>query len=475
MKKDRHLVWLRNDLRVTDNPALWEACQDSNSEVIAMYCITPNQWEDHDWGTPKVSFVYGALQDLARGLETLRIPLKIITVNDYTGIDKPLIDLCKTFSIKRVFFNAEYELNEQIRDTRITKKLEKLGVSVFKFHDQVIIPPDDTRLVTTTGKIYSVFTPFKKKWLSLAGKDVLRSFAVPNARDTFPTQSDPIPEFKSFWKAPLRDYSTDASSRHGNKMLTNFVTTKISSYSHSRDIPSIDGTSRLSPYLACGLISPRQCIGKALEFNNGLIAGDEGDIQVWIGELIWRDFYRYVAYHNPKIFKHQPLQAYTSSVEWRTNQEEFERWCQGKTGFPIVDAAMRQLNETAWMHNRLRMISAMFLTKDLLIDWRWGERYFMQNLMDADFCSNNGGWQWSASTGTDAAPYFRIFNPASQSKKFDPDGTFIRRFCPELESVHTSMLHDPEKMSRPSNYPAAVIKHNVGRARTLEAFRRAKS
>lgn len=475
MTKIRHLVWFRNDLRVTDNPALWEATRDSNAEVIAAYCITPAQWRAHDWGTPKVSFVYAALQDLARNLETLHIPLKIITASTYKDIDKKLVTLCSNLTINKLFINAEYELNEQIRDTRITSDLKKLKVDVFRFHDQVIIPPDEPNLVTTTGKIYSVFTPFKKKWLNLANAERLRTYARPRKRDTFPIESDRLPDFSDFWRESCKDYSAEASSRYGNMLLTNFVSSRASSYSSSRDIPSIEGTSRLSPYLACGLISARQCISTVLEYNNCLLAGDQQDIQVWIGELIWRDFYRYVAFHNPNIFRHQPLQAYTANVEWRTNSEEFERWCQGKTGFPIVDAAMRQLNETAWMHNRLRMIVAMFLTKDLLIDWRWGERYFMQNLMDADFCSNNGGWQWSASTGTDAAPYFRIFNPVSQSKKFDPDGIFIKRFCPELASLNSTTVHDPEKMSRPSHYPAPVVKHNVGRNRTLEAFRRAKS
>ena len=194
------------------------------------------------------------------------------------------------------------------------------------------------------------------------------------------------------------------------------------------------------------VISPRQCVADAVAWNDGTFAGDEG-IQTWISELVWREFYAHVLVGFPRVSMHRAFREDTEAVKWRHDEQDFQAWCDGNTGYPIVDAGMRQLNRTGWMHNRLRMVVAMFLSKHLLLDWRWGERYFMQRLVDGDLAANNGGWQWSASTGTDAAPYFRIFNPFSQSKRFDEDGRFIKKFCPELESVPAPALHDPDKLA----------------------------
>ena len=243
-------------------------------------------------------------------------------------------------------------------------------------------------------------------------------------------------------------------------------------------MPSRNGTSLLSPYLAAGVLSPRQCLHAAIDANGGTLTGGRPGVQTWISELIWREFFTHVLVGFPHVCRHLPFRRETDRVAWRRDKQLFERWKTGTTGYPIVDAAQRQLLRTGWMHNRLRMVSAMFLSKDLLLDWRLGERHFMRHLIDGDLAANNGGWQWSASTGTDAAPYFRIFNPAAQSKKFDPDGTFIKRFCPELKSVAANAIHDPsrwpEDLRASLDYPALIVDHAAARCEAIKAFEDAR-
>jgi deoxyribodipyrimidine photo-lyase len=250
---------------------------------------------------------------------------------------------------------------------------------------------------------------------------------------------------------------------------------RIHAYHTTRDLPALEGTSQLSPYLAAGVISPRQCLLTAVSQNEGQISGAPGPT-TWISELTWRDFYTHVLVGFPRVSRHQPFKQKTAAIRWRTNQDEFDAWCQGQTGYPLVDAGMRQLNQTGWMHNRLRMVTAMFLTKHLLIDWRWGEKYFMQRLIDGDLAANNGGWQWSASTGTDAVPYFRIFNPFSQSQRFDPQGTFIKKYCPELTDVPAAALHDARRLGQAVRerglvYPPLLVDHKFARQRALAEFK----
>jgi deoxyribodipyrimidine photo-lyase len=247
-------------------------------------------------------------------------------------------------------------------------------------------------------------------------------------------------------------------------------------YHEARDFPGKDGTSTMSPYLAVGAISSKQCLRAAMSESPtpwpdvmGLKDGRAG----WINELIWREFYRHLLIAFPKLCMYQPFQAHTKAIEWSDRDEEFEAWTQAQTGYPIVDAALRQLLETGWMHNRLRMVVAMFLTKNLLQDWRKGERFFMNHLIDGDLASNNGGWQWAASTGTDAAPYFRVFNPWSQSAKFDPDGTFIKHYLPELQDVPAKALHDPKRLlkPKPASYPDPICDHKSTRLHAIEVFK----
>ena len=275
---------------------------------------------------------------------------------------------------------------------------------------------------------------------------------------------------------PVIDYEIDASLFPTSEsaaldLLSDFVTNRISHYREDRDVPSIEGTSRLSAALAVGLISPLQCFNAAVNASDGDLTTNQG-AETWVSELIWREFYLNVIYCWPNICKGQAFRPEMDGVAWRYDEADFNRWCEGKTGFPIVDAAMRQLNETGWMHNRLRMVTAMFLSKYLLIDWRWGERYFMRHLIDGHFAANNGGWQWSASTGTDAAPYFRLLSPIRQGERFDPNGDFIRRFVPELKSVDSKSLHKPGSPALlATGYPEPMIDLKQAREDCLNAFK----
>jgi len=251
------------------------------------------------------------------------------------------------------------------------------------------------------------------------------------------------------------------------RRLESFCDSALENYQKQRDLPSVAGTSSLSPYLAVGAISPQQCLVQAL-----MTAPGEG-VDTWISELIWRDFYQHIVWHFPSVCRHKPFKTGTDAIPWRRDEKDFLAWCQGKTGVPLVDAGMRQLQQLGWMHNRVRMVVAMFLSKNLLIDWRWGERFFMEHLIDGDFPANNGGWQWSASTGTDAVPYFRIFNPFSQGQRFDPEGHYIKHYIPELSALRGKDIHEPKllKKCKPEAYPDVMLNLNDSRERALAAFK----
>ena len=298
-----------------------------------------------------------------------------------------------------------------------------------------------------------MFTPFKKRLLSLLTEEQTRVLPAPW---TLP----PTPPTEERWPA---------GEQEAQRRLRDFTAHRIAEYHEARDLPAIPGTSRLSPYLAQGLLSPRQCLAAARS-----LPGPGSD--TWVSELIWREFYRHVLIAWPRVSRGRAFQPQTETVVWRNNSAEFDVWCRGQTGIPIVDAAMRQLLAEGWMHNRLRMVTAQFLTKNLLIDWRWGERYFMEHLIDGDLASNNGGWQWSASTGTDAAPYFRVFNPTSQSRRFDADGHFIRRYVPELAGITDRSIHEPPPSVRTScGYPVPMVDLKSSRQRAIDVFKQARA
>ena len=472
--KTRRLVWFRSDLRVSDNTALHAAC-DAGGDVIGVFAITPGQWKDHDWGDRKVAFVLRNVHALRESLGGKNIPLKILDLDTFADVPGALAAMADELDVSEVYFIEEYELNERKRDENVEDRLESGGVSVHRFHDQVVLEPGSVR--TNEGKTYTVYSPFSRKWAQvLGGRGGWEPRGTPAKRDAIDVKGDEVPtEVAGFDLSQLDDDLWPIGERAAMGRLQAFCRHRIDDYHEARDIPSIDGTSSLSAYLAAGVLGPRQCLHAGVEATGGTLSVKGDGAAGWINELVWREFYKHITAAFPRVCKHENFKQQYNAVEWRDDDDGFEAWCAGRTGYPIVDAAMRQLNQTGWMHNRLRMIAAMFLTKHLLIDWRRGERYFMQQLVDGDFASNNGGWQWSASTGTDAQPYFRVFNPWTQSAKFDGDGTFIKRHVEELRQLSAGDLHDPAKLGKSDaedhGYPAPIVDHKPARERAIEAFK----
>ncbi|MDG1873243.1 MAG: deoxyribodipyrimidine photo-lyase [Mariniblastus sp.] len=466
------LVWFRRDLRATDNKALFQAALEATDGLIGLFVITPQQWKSHDDADCKVKFWLDNLRELSLTLAKYRIPLRIETCDSYAEVPDVITKFAQAHHCDSLYFNREYEVHEVRRDNLVSQECESGGIAVRRFHDRVLVSPHEIK--TKEGKFYSVFTPYRKVWETKV-HDWAVSVGSPKKQPESGLEASEIPtQIAGF---DFKDCHNDAWKPGEKAALTRlkqFSQNNIEGYSEARNIPSVDGTSFLSPYLAAGVISPRQCLNEALA-TEGEAAEQEGAKQ-WISELCWRDFYTHVMVAVPRVSMHQPFKLKTNALNWRTDSADFEAWANGQTGYPIVDAGMRQLNQTGWMHNRLRMVTAMFLTKHLLIDWRKGERYFMQKLIDGDLSANNGGWQWSASTGTDSVPYFRIFNPFSQSKRFDVEGAFIKQMCPELRRVPSAALHDPKKLSKVIEekgleYPDFVVDYKEGRERALAAFK----
>ncbi|PKL41578.1 MAG: deoxyribodipyrimidine photo-lyase [Candidatus Riflebacteria bacterium HGW-Riflebacteria-1] len=468
------LVWFRRDLRVSDNHALYRAVA-SGGPVTAVAFVTLQQWLSHNDSPGKISFWLANLQILAERLAALGIVLHLERVADFAAIPDAISRFAIKNSCNALYFNSEYESNERQRDEAVSKSLARQKVKVFAFADRLLIEPG--RVLTGSAGYYTVFSPFKRSWLGVAKISDLSPLPAPGAVAA-PVKSGPLltAEMKAEMQLPgWRSDLWPAGEAAAQKRLAAFAGTGLAKYHESRDFPAIDGTSCLSPWLACGALSPRQCLSAVRPDDKKWPAEGSGG-EAWLSELIWRDFYTHVVVGFPRVSRSQPFQKKTAGLPWRDDERDLQAWQNGQTGYPIVDAAMRQLNQTGWMHNRLRMVAAMFLSKHLLIDWRRGEKYFMESLLDGDLAANNGGWQWSASTGTDAVPYFRIFNPFSQSERFDTDGSFIKRYCPELADITASALHNPAKLAaelakKKISYPAPVVDHKIARERALAAFK----
>ncbi|WP_342343784.1 deoxyribodipyrimidine photo-lyase [Candidatus Liberibacter africanus] len=374
----------------------------------------------------------------------------------------------------RFFYNRQYEINEARRDAILEKRL-KNRVVCQSFDDSVLFPPGS--ILNNAGQMYKIYTPFRTAFIKKLAQANLSSLAAPVIRQTGPVNIEKIPQFFNYSFQEV-DPMFPIGEQNALCILREFCKQKVQDYVKHRDIPAIQGTSKLSPYLSIGVLSPRQCWNRLKkEFVDLLIQPNSGAFS-WLNELIWREFYRHLMALYPSICKGIPFILWTEKIAWNNNPNDIQAWKQGLTGFPIIDAAMRQLNTIGWMHNRLRMITASFLVKDLLIDWRIGEKYFMSQLLDGDFASNNGGWQWAASTGNDSVPYFRIFNPTTQGKKFDPQGIFIRYWLPELKTVPEKYIHTPHNWINGKdstlNYPLPIIDHKEARDRALNQYYTAK-
>lgn len=420
-----NLVWFRNDLRVRDNPALYTACEN-NQPVVAVAAITPGQWQLQDESRSRTEFWLACLQDLANELKTLNIPLKLILSKDNSHIPEKMVDLAGSLGSKKIYYNREVPVYEQQRDQSVEKRLNRAGIACFPLGNDMVVPPE--QLTTKQGTPFKVFTPFARAWrarflqlmpVPLPAPSRLLETGV--SSDEIPKGIVGLPQTGAAWCSDL----WPEGAVNGHKRLAAFCAEKLAHYQEKRDYPALAATSSLSPYLSVGAVSVRQCL-QAVYY-----AAPHTDWlqQNWVTELIWREFYRYLLYFNPELNRWKPYKPEVEGrIQWRHSTEDFSAWCRGETGFPLVDAGMRQLLETGWMHNRVRMVCASFLTKLLRIDWRDGARFFMQHLIDGDFASNIGGWQWCASVGADAAPYFRIFNPTAQAKRFDSAAIYIERW-----------------------------------------------
>ena len=465
------LMWFRSDLRIDDNPALLEATHFCD-EVISVYIFSQKQWNLHHESNVKQDFLIQNLFTLEKQLRKLHIPLIVLQTDTFKALPEDLQTFVKTHQINSCYWNNEFGVNENTRDDAAETLLSANNIQISRHHDQVVYEPGFLR--TGQDKPFSVFTPFKRRWI----ENFSMSFLDLNQADK-PLKKTNLPSDLSALKLEKShqvnmDY-WPAGEAEAHARLQEFLGQKIKSYSDSRNTPILDGTSRISPYLALGIISPRRCIVEALKLNNFEFASGNPGICKWVDELVWREFYRNIMHSFPKVSRNQPFQDSTRDIPWRNSSSEIEAFKTGNTGFPIIDAAIKQMLTEGWMHNRLRMIVAMFFTKNMLHDWRIGEQFFMEHLIDGDFASNNGGWQWSASTGTDAAPYFRIFNPITQSQNFDPTGAFIKKFIPELENMPLKNIHQPtHDLFSDTTYPKPILDLKESRHRAIVAFKKTR-
>lgn len=429
-----NLFWFRRDLRLDDNAALYFALKDKNP-VIPIFIFDKHILDKLENREDKrVTFIYEALKKVRDELKEIHSSLEIY----YDYPENTFQHILSKYKIEKVYTNHDYEPYAIERDTKVNEILKNSGAALLTHKDQVIFEKNE--ICKDDGKPYTVFTPYSRKWKAKLNDFYLRSYPANEYFSNFYKQEGP--PFPSFESIGFKQ----ADIAFPESLIEE---TLIKNYYEKRDFPFENGTSRLGVHLRFGTISIRKLVAKARELN-----------ETFLNELIWRDFYQSILWHFPHVGDHKAFKPEYDNIEWRNNEEEFRLWCEGQTGYPIVDAGMRELNETGFMHNRVRMIVASFLSKHLLIDWRWGEAYFAEKLLDYDLASNNGGWQWAAGSGNDAAPYFRIFNPYLQTKKFDPQLKYIKKWVPEWEEL---------------TYPAPIIEHEVARKRCLQVYSKAVS
>ena len=461
--------WIRKDLRLADNRALTKSLA-SGSPVVPLFILDPALLSSSYVGDKRVAFLYDGLRTLDTDLRH-RGSYLLIRRGDPLEV---LTALTREINADAIYAEADVSPYAQRRDASVKRELPLHLVEGLTVHPPDAVNKDD-------GGPYIVYTYYSQTWKSLplpqAGELTDAPEAVKSPKDL---QGIALP------KSPALPDSVPfvAGEQEGNRRLQAFVNEPIYDYAEERNRLDHDATSHLSPYLHLGMVSARRAAVAALEAKEAATSDDaRSGAQTWLDELIWREFYISILYNFPEVRAHSFREEY-QAIPWANDQETFAAWQAGRTGYPVVDAGMRQLRDIGWMHNRARMIVASFLTKDLLIDWRWGERHFMQHLIDGDPAANNGGWQWSAGTGTDAAPYFRIFNPVLQGQKHDPEGTYIRRWVPELGDVAEDHIHKPWTMPTAeqqrcgchigTDYPAPIVDHAEARERTLVAYKRAR-
>jgi deoxyribodipyrimidine photo-lyase len=464
------LVWFRRDLRDSDHAALYHALKTSK-KVYCCFIFDTDILDALPKEDRRVEFILASVTELKEAL--LKQGGDLIAIHG-----KPLREipkLAKSLNADAVFANHDYEPAAITRDQEVAHALKQQGVAFHSFKDQVIFEREE--ILNNAGRPYGVFTPYKNAWLKKVDDFYLSAypcdkykqhFAKPN-NNSLPTLAE-----LGFKVTNLTALKIPTGMQGGIALFEDFKD-RMARYKDARDFPAVKGVSYLSVHLRFGTVSIRHLAREARQQAN---IGS----QTWLSELIWRDFYFQVLHHHPQVANGQTFRPEFNKLPFPNSQALFKAWCEGKTGYPLVDAAMRQINTTGYMHNRLRMVTASFLVKDLLIDWRWGEKYFEEHLIDFDFSANNGGWQWAASTGCDAQPWFRIFNPITQSERFDPHGKFIRQYVPELSACDDKEIHAPWhipplrrqaiNLTLGKDYPEPVVDHATQRARALALYKK---
>ncbi len=475
----RSIVWLRRDLRLHDNVALARAAAVSD-EVVCAFVLDPELLRGPRVGAPIVGFFFSALAGLRASLREHGSDLALLE-GDFA---EELAALAKRVDAQAVFANEDYDPSAIARDAAVTKALGARGIAVQFSTDHVYMGADD--VVQESGKIYTVFTPYRKRWTATHEREPRGPIATRTAigklasRATIGATRD-VPEPAKYGHTMLPTYPLGDEAT-AKKALTAFIKAKIDTYGEHRNDPALDGTSHLSPHLRAGTISIRTCVAAAFDARANGDETQRKNADVWIAELAWRDFYQQLLKHVPRVAD-EPFLASGKKIAYIANDAEYAAWEEGRTGYPIVDAAMRQIATYGWMHNRLRMIVASFLTKHQLHDYREGERYFERQLADADLAANNGGWQWSASTGVDPQPYFRVFSPMLQGQNYDPEGTFVKAMLPALAKLPPKYVHAPWTLppvlaadlgfELGRDYPEPIVDHAVARARALDTYGKA--
>lgn len=464
--------WFRRDLRVEDNTALSEASRRAE-QVIPVFILEDVRRTGPDVGAARRTFLLQSLVSLRTDLAERGHALIIRRGKP----EEVLPRLCQEVAAEAVFANKCYEPCAQARDNRVFNVLNAAGVGFEWFKDAVVW--EEREVLTQAGKPFTVYTPYSKAWKARSARPTPRAKLKtanlePRASNL---KSDPLPSDLDEPSRGLKQTLPPAGERAALETLRKFMNGPVYEYATNRDFPAVDGTSQLSPHLHCGTIGIRTLLAALAKAREAAkTPAPMRSCEVFLNELIWREFYLQILHNFPHVTQGAFRPEY-DRLAWSDHREHFQAWGAGRTGYPIVDAAMRCLNATGWMHNRLRMIVAMFLTKDLLLNWQWGERYFMKQLVDGDLAANNGGWQWSAGTGTDAAPYFRIFNPVSQGAKFDPQGEFVRRWVPELASLPDDSIHQPWKSPstlKQTRYAERIVVHEEQRVKCLALYQAVK-
>jgi len=465
MKFQTSIHWFRRDLRLTDNTALHEA-QKASEQVTPVYILS--EWKkEHGWTGPnRQKFLCGNLESLAKNLESMDSKLIIRS----GSAEKELEKLIKETGAEAVYTNRAPDPFGKAVEAKLARLCEKLGVKFFTFKDCVLHEAEE--VMNGEGKPYRVYTPYSKNWLAQK-----KPRPLPRVRSLGPAAKIKSLALPTLAHWGLKDSGAELSEpgeRAARERMKKFITSRrLPGYVENRNTPYGLHTSGLSPDLRYGVIGIRELFHRCSEQAKEFSAEERKSADTYIKELAWREFYMAVLHYWPEVLETDFNEEFRN-VSWDSPDDLFEAWKAGQTGFPIVDAGMRQLLATGWMHNRVRMIVAMFLTKDLHCHWRLGESYFMQQLVDGEIASNNGGWQWSAGTGADAAPYFRIQNPWLQSKRYDPEGAYIKQWVPELKNVEASRLHESPTVRLAREYPMPIVDHHVERDKTLARFKQAK-